>query len=383
MHAISAELQNTPLSILPASPASTEPAGLVARPPAVAEGCSALNALTLDAVLEMVRLTAGSDVDADAPLMEAGVDSLGAVELRNVLQQAIMVDGASHDVELPSTLTFDHPTARSVTQFVSAMISSPQQQQQWQQEPQAPSLDQPHGKAASATTASAMASPSSPISITPDIDVLRMSRTDLDAVGGIVVSHSVFCASVAFVSPLALSRANRDELVRFDGPDALATALPHAAHAARILTFERFFEPLHLEPTKYVQLRERFEELLGAYRAAAVELPLARGRVSGRVAFLVPAKCAEPELLGALRRLLAEHTQSPFEELQPEGAVAAEPPEDSAEAELKAELAIPMTLPMLHDHAVGPSYRMLHTCAHDRIHRQPSLASFSPSAAPV
>ena len=67
----------------------------------------------LDNVLDMVRRTSGRDADADAPLMEAGLDSLGAVELRNLLQQA-----AGDTVALPSTLVFDHPTARQLAQYL-------------------------------------------------------------------------------------------------------------------------------------------------------------------------------------------------------------------------------------------------------------------------
>ena len=60
-------------------------------------------------MLAVVRRTAGGAVDADAPLMEAGVDSLSAVELRNQLQAA-----AGGGASLPSTLVFDHPTARQL-----------------------------------------------------------------------------------------------------------------------------------------------------------------------------------------------------------------------------------------------------------------------------
>ena len=71
-------------------------------------------AVSLESVLEMVRRTAGSSVDADAPLMEAGVDSLGAVELRNQLETTVGGTGGA----LPSTLMFDHPTARSLAQHL-------------------------------------------------------------------------------------------------------------------------------------------------------------------------------------------------------------------------------------------------------------------------
>ena len=65
--------------------------------------------ISLPAVLEIARRTVGSAIDADAPLMEAGVDSLGAVELRNQLQRTV-----GDDTPLSTTLMFDHPTARQV-----------------------------------------------------------------------------------------------------------------------------------------------------------------------------------------------------------------------------------------------------------------------------
>jgi len=60
------------------------PVAVAARSDAAAPSAS----VSLETVMTLAARTAGGAVDADAPLMEAGLDSLGAVELRNQLQQA-------------------------------------------------------------------------------------------------------------------------------------------------------------------------------------------------------------------------------------------------------------------------------------------------------
>ena len=77
----------------------------LAPPTAAAPVC------TIDSSL-MVREVAAEllpNVSADAPLMEAGLDSLGVVEFGNRLSSRL-----GEGVELPETLLFDHPTVRQV-----------------------------------------------------------------------------------------------------------------------------------------------------------------------------------------------------------------------------------------------------------------------------
>jgi len=59
----------------------------------------------------------GGSVSASEPLMAAGLDSLGAVELRNSLEGRL-------GMQLPSTLVFDYPTISAISGFIADSLEA-------------------------------------------------------------------------------------------------------------------------------------------------------------------------------------------------------------------------------------------------------------------
>lgn len=71
----------------------------------------------LAAVVDVLKRAGGiEEVPPDAPLMALGLDSLSAVELRQELSR-------SFDIQLPSTLIFDHPTAIAVATHIQEQLN--------------------------------------------------------------------------------------------------------------------------------------------------------------------------------------------------------------------------------------------------------------------
>jgi acyl carrier protein len=67
--------------------------------------------------VRVLGFEAADTVDARRPLSELGLDSLMAVELRNLLGASVGLTRA-----LPATLLFDHPTIEALVDYLAAEI---------------------------------------------------------------------------------------------------------------------------------------------------------------------------------------------------------------------------------------------------------------------
>jgi len=100
-------------AFIKSSEGSSSTAGVISAPVTAAVDVAVVHSDVQDAVSRIL----GSAVPASEPLMAAGLDSLGAVELRNSLE-------GSFGMQLPSTLVFDYPTVDSISEFLAGKLGS-------------------------------------------------------------------------------------------------------------------------------------------------------------------------------------------------------------------------------------------------------------------
>ena len=111
----------TPSSVSGAVP------GVSARPRALPRPDTAVKAG--EALAEVYAELLAPGTTADAPLMEAGLDSLGSVEFRN--RVAAKFEGA----ELPETLVFDFPTLRQLEGHLNGLAEAKAAQEEAEEQP--------------------------------------------------------------------------------------------------------------------------------------------------------------------------------------------------------------------------------------------------------
>ncbi|CAE8613646.1 unnamed protein product [Polarella glacialis] len=80
-----------------------------------------LSATVTDVALSLIGV---ESLDADEPLMDAGLDSLAAVEFQNTLSKEF------NGVSLPSTLMFDFPSVKLLSDFIDGSLRESHSQQQ-------------------------------------------------------------------------------------------------------------------------------------------------------------------------------------------------------------------------------------------------------------
>ena len=100
LHGGHARLLSTPLVV---SEFETRIQSFETRDDDVARTKSHSRSFVVDVIRSAVSELLGSSVARDAPLMESGLDSVTSVELKNIMAH-------SFDLELPTTVIFDHPT---------------------------------------------------------------------------------------------------------------------------------------------------------------------------------------------------------------------------------------------------------------------------------
>ena len=101
---------------LPSEAATAATAGSPASSATVAT-CSFTAEEMRQAVAAAVESVLGEAVDEDAPLMAAGLDSLGATEVHRGLQ-------AATGLPLPATLIFDYPTTSALTEYLLQLAAA-------------------------------------------------------------------------------------------------------------------------------------------------------------------------------------------------------------------------------------------------------------------
>ena len=120
------------MTATPSSPSSSSSSSSSSLRNASAASSAAASAMAAAraAVASAVASVLGPGIGDATPLADAGLDSLGAVDLRNALARSLKNSKAatsctsdfSSMVELPVTLAYDHPTPAALTAFVAGQL---------------------------------------------------------------------------------------------------------------------------------------------------------------------------------------------------------------------------------------------------------------------
>lgn len=188
------------------TPAATSASPVVNRPTMVVD-----RSVIKAQVEKLVKKMLGVEVASDQPLMEAGLDSLSAVELKTELESVFTM-------ELPATVTFDFPTIEGLVRFITSQKQEEAAEKASNQQP--PAAQQQHHQQVPALSFSAAAGPSRSVPASGAVVLTDVAATISKAVQkmlGIVVDGEQ-----------PLMEAGLDSLSKFSRK-LLINWIPHSA----------------------------------------------------------------------------------------------------------------------------------------------------------
>ena len=213
----------------------------------------------------------GSSVGHEEPLMAAGLDSLGAVELRNTLENEFKV-------QLPSTLVFDYPTVSTMSDFIQTLFGDATVEDKVIKP-----IDDSSGDTAVCIKFSTQMSPKDALRFEEEVDgigIVPYSRWDIECLGALTARFGAYMDSIDLFDSSAFSISNSEAALIDPQQRLLLESIGHC-----MVLDQNACSPFRkgvyvgLASSDYGSLVHQYAEK-GAFHATSNALSVACGRIS-------------------------------------------------------------------------------------------------------
>ena len=222
----------------------------------------------------------GVGIGHSEPFMASGLDSLGAVELRNTLENSL-------EIQLPSTIVFDYPTISTMAQYVVSLSGQDAVGSQLVMNP----IVSNEAADSVSIVYSNNVSPMCALDFKGEVDSIKLvpyTRWDLEAIGGLEARFGSYLSNISDFDAAAFSLSST-EAVLVDPQQKLLLRLVGDG----VLRYGGVANPVcgvfvGLASSDYGSLVHQFAEK-GAFHATSNALSVACGRISYTFGFQGPS----------------------------------------------------------------------------------------------
>lgn len=247
-------------------------------------GIATKSALDLMAVTSLIDSAVtdilGAGIGHSEPFMASGLDSLGAVELRNALEKSLQI-------QLPSTIVFDYPTISTMSQYIVSLSGDGIAGSHMAMNPV---VSNEMADSVSVVYSSNV-SPLSGLDFKGEVDSINLvpfTRWDLEAIGGLEARFGSYLSDISGFDAAAFSMSTT-EAVLVDPQQRLLLCLVGDS----IISYKSTANSscgvfVGLASSDYGSLVHQFADK-GAFHATSNALSVACGRISYTFGFQGPS----------------------------------------------------------------------------------------------